>query len=198
MSRIITVVSVTLDGVMQAPGRAQEDPRDGFAHGGWAYRFGDEVQATVMAEHMAEHQGALLLGRRTYLDFAGYWPHRSGNPFTDALNKTDKYVASTTLTEPLPWQNSILLDGDAVQAVPRLQQQRPELDLVVLGSGNLLRSLMAHGLVNEYLLQIHPLVLGSGRRLFDGRTTLGDLHLVDCVRTTTGVLIATYRTAERS
>ncbi|WP_228789492.1 dihydrofolate reductase family protein [Nocardia cyriacigeorgica] len=165
MSKIIAVVCVTLDGVMQAPGRPQEDPSDGFAHGGWAYRFGDEVQARVMAEHMSAHRGALLLGRRTYLDFAGYWPHQSGNPFTEVLTKTDKYVASSTLTEPLPWQNSILLDGDAVQAVPRLQQQRPDLDLVVLGSGNLLQSLMAHGLVDEYLLQIHPLVLGSGRRL---------------------------------
>ncbi|BDT86549.1 dihydrofolate reductase [Nocardia cyriacigeorgica] len=198
MSKIIAVVSLTLDGVMQAPGRAEEDPRDGFAHGGWAYRFTDEVQGRVMAEHMSGHSGALLLGRRTYLDFAGYWPHQSGNPFTEVLNKTDKYVASFTLSEPLPWQNSILLDGDAVAAVTRLRRERPELDLVVLGSGNLLQSLMAHDLVDEYLLQIHPLVLGSGRRLFDGRTTLGDLQLVDCVPTTTGVLIATYRTAERS
>ncbi|MFE3446984.1 dihydrofolate reductase family protein [Nocardia sp. NPDC059180] len=198
MSNIIAVVSVTLDGVMQAPGRANEDPRDGFAHGGWAYRFTDEVQARVMAEHIADHHGALLLGRRTYLDFAGYWPQQTGNPFTDVLNKTDKYVASTTLTDPLPWQNSILLDGDAVTAVRRVRQQRPDLDLVVLGSGNLLQSLMAHGLVDEYLLQIHPLVVGAGRRLFDGRTELGDLRLVDCVPTTTGVLIATYRTTDRS
>ncbi|WP_282776285.1 MULTISPECIES: dihydrofolate reductase family protein [unclassified Nocardia] len=197
MGEIVAVVSLTLDGVMQAPGRADEDTRDGFRHGGWAHRFNDAVQGRVMGEHMAAHRGALLLGRRTYQDFHGYWPKQQDNPFTEVLNKTEKFVASRTLTEPLPWQNSTLLTGDAVDAVRRLRAQRPELDLVVLGSGELLRSLMRSGMIDEYLLQIHPLVVGAGRRLFE-EVDLGALRLIDSVPTTTGVIIATYRRAEES
>lgn len=192
MGEIIAVVSLTLDGVMQAPGRTDEDTRDGFRYGGWAHRYGDAVQARVMGEHMAAHRGALLFGRRTYQDFYGFWPHQQDNPFTEVLDKTEKFVASRTLSEPLPWQNSTLLDGDAVTAVRRLQAERPELNLVVLGSGGLLRSLMGAGMIDEYLLQVHPLVVGRGRRLFDG-IDVGELRLVDSIATTTGVIIATYR-----
>jgi dihydrofolate reductase len=193
--KIVVVESVTLDGVMQAPGRPDEDTRDGFAHGGWAVPYNDPVMGRAMGERMAKG-GTLLLGRRTYEDFAGYWPKQSANPFTEVLNRARKYVASTTLTEPLPWSNSILLEGDAAEAVARLKEQQREEALGVLGSGALVRSLMRRDLVDEYLLLVHPLVLGSGRRLFgDGATAR--LRLVDSVTTTTGVIIATYRPASR-
>ena len=193
MSRIVVINNVTLDGVMQAPGRPDEDTRGGFAHGGWAAGYGDEVMGRVMGERMAR-PGALLLGRRTYEDFASYWPKQTDNPFTPVLNERRKYVASTTLTEPLPWSNSTLLEGDAAQAVARLKQQGED-DLAVLGSGELIRSLMPHDLIDEYLLTIHPLVLGSGRRLFPDEGATAKLRLVDCTTTTTGVLIATYQRA---
>jgi dihydrofolate reductase len=193
--KIVVIESVTLDGVMQAPGRPDEDTRDGFAHGGWAVPYNDPVMGRAMGERMAKG-GTLLLGRRTYEDFAGYWPKQSANPFTEVLNRARKYVASTTLTEPLPWRNSILLEGDAAEAVARLKEQQREEALGVLGSGALVRSLMRRDLVDEYLLLVHPLVLGSGRRLFgDGATAR--LRLVDSVTTTTGVIIATYRPASR-
>jgi dihydrofolate reductase len=194
MGRIVVVNSLSLDGVMQAPGRPDEDTRDGFEHGGWAIPYQDEVVARVMGERMAE-PGPLLLGRRTYEDFFSYWPHQTDNPFTDVLNSLPKYVVSTTLTEPLPWANSTLLDGDAVEAVTALKRESSQ-DIGVLGSGQLLQTLMRHGLVDEYVLSIHPLVLGSGRRMFtdDGRRTR--LRLVDAIPTTTGVVIATYRPAD--
>ena len=138
----------------------------------------------------------LLLGRRTYEDFAGFWPKQTDNPFTEVLDNARKYVASRTLQEPLPWQNSTLLEGDAADAVPELKQQ-PGKDLVLLGSGELAGSLMRRKLVDEYVLLIHPLVLGSGRRLFDG-AEFAALRLVDTVTTTTGVVIATYQPAGRS
>jgi dihydrofolate reductase len=192
MSKVTVVNSLTLDGVMQAPGRADEDQRGGFEHGGWAVSYHDSVMEKVMGEGMAAGTGGLLLGRRTYADFAGFWPNRTDNPYTEVLNNTQKYVASRTLTEPLPWRNSTLLKGDAADAVARLKQEQ-EQDLTVLGSGDLLRSLMRHNLVDEYVLLIHPLVLGSGRRLFS--EPVGALRLVDSVTTTTGVVIATYQSA---
>jgi dihydrofolate reductase len=137
--------------------------------------------------------GALLFGRRTYEDFYTVWPHRKNNPFTEVLNNTCKYVASMTLEEPLPWRNSTLLQGDAAKAVAELKAQ-PGKDIVVLGSGTLLQSLMSHNLIDAYVLQIHPLVLGSGSRLFNDGPF--GLRLVDCTRTTTGVVIATYEPAE--
>jgi dihydrofolate reductase len=140
VSKVVVFMNVTLDGVMQAPGRPDEDRRGGFAHGGWANvqvrtPDVDPVLASVVGESMANTR-ALLLGRRTYQDFYGYWPHQTDNPFTAVLNNTQKYVASTTLEEPLPWHNSTLLKGDAADAVAELKQQ-PGKDLVVLGSGEL-------------------------------------------------------------
>ena len=194
MSRVVVINHLTLDGVMQAPGRPDEDRRGGFEHGGWAPPYGDEVMAGVMAERMTR-SGALLLGRRTYEDFAAFWPKQRDNPFTAKLDETRKYVASTTLREPLPWRNSTLLEGDAADAVARHKEQSGE-DLAVLGSGALVQSLMARGLVDEFLVCIHPLVLGSGRRLFPDGGAFAALELVDCTPTTTGVLIATYRPGE--
>ena len=190
--RVVVVENVTLDGVMQAPARPDEDPSDGFAHGGWAVGYGDAVMAEQMGRRMAR-EGAMLLGRRTYEDFYSVWPKRTDNPYTEVLNRTQKYVASRTLTEPLPWENSTLLPGDAADAVARLREER-DGDLAILGSGTLVRALAARGLVDEYLLSIHPLVLGTGRRLFDG-VPPAPLRLVDSVTTTTGVIIATYQPA---
>jgi dihydrofolate reductase len=200
MSKVVVFENLTLDGVMQAPGRPDEDTRGGFAHGGWAdvqvrTPDADPVLASVAAASMA-NTGALLLGQRTYQDFYGYWPKQTDNPFTQVLDSTQKYVASTTLTEPLPWANSTLLKSDAAQAVAGLKQQ-PGKDLVVLGSGVLVQSLMRANLVDRYVLLIHPLVLGSGRRLFLDGGPSAALQLVDTKPTTTGVLVATYQPADR-
>jgi dihydrofolate reductase len=189
VAKIIVVNHVTLDGVMQAPGRPDEDTRGGFGHGGWAIPGNDEVMGRKMGEGMAKG-GGLLLGRRTYVDFYGFWPNQPDNPFTEVLNNVPKYVASRTLKEPLPWANSILLGGDAADAVAKLKEQ-PIGDLTIMGSGELIGSLMAAGLIDEYLLMMHPLVLGTGRRLF-AEGSHASLRLTYSVTTTTGVVIATY------
>lgn len=190
MGRVIAIEHLTLDGVTQAPGHADEDPRDGFAYGGWgAQRGNDPAMQQTMGEHMSS-TWSLLAGRTTYERFADFWPKQDPNPFTDALNRVTKYVASRTLAEPLPWQNSVLLDGDAVGAVAALKDRVAD-NLVIFGSGVLVRSLMVAGLVDEFLLMIHPLVLGSGRRLFTETEPL-TLQLVDATTTSSGVIIATY------
>jgi dihydrofolate reductase len=194
MRKVVVFNSVTLDGVMQAPGRADEDRRGGFADGGWAAPYNDPVMGRVAAEGMA-NAGPLLLGRRTYEDFYSFWPKQKDNPFTEVLDTTLKYVASTTLEEPLAWSNSTLLEGDAAEAVARLKRQ-PGKDLTVLGSGELVQALMRRNLVDVYVLLIHPLVLGSGRRLFSDGGPSTALRLVDTTTTTTGVVIATYEAAD--
>jgi dihydrofolate reductase len=191
MSKVVVFMNLTLDGVMQAPGRPDEDRCGGFEHGGWAMPY-----ATMeAAEESMAYTGALLLGRRTYEDFYAVWPNRTDNPFTAVLNNTQKYVASTTLEEPLSWSNSTLLKGDAAEAVARLKEELGK-DLVILGSGELVQSLMRRNLVDEYVLLIHPLVLGSGRRLFADGGAFAALRLVGAKTTTTGVVIATYQLAE--
>jgi dihydrofolate reductase len=194
MSNVVVFTSLTLDGVMQAPGRPDEDRRGGFERGGWATPYADQVSGNVAGEGMA-NTGGLLLGRRTYEDFYSFWPHQTDNPFTPVLDNVQKYVASTTLEEPLRWSNSTLLKGDAPDAVARLKE-RHDKDFVILGSGELAQSLMRRNLVDEYVLLIHPLVLGSGRRLFPDDGSVADLRLVDTKTTTTGVVIATYWSAE--
>jgi dihydrofolate reductase len=191
MGEIVVFTSLTLDGVMQAPGRPDEDTRGGFTHGGWASAYNDPVMASVATEDMAG-TGAILLGRRTYEDFYSYWPHQTDNPYTEVLDNTRKYVASTTLREPLPWRNSTLLEGDAAEAVAGLKR-RQDKDMVVLGSGELAQALMRRNLVDRYVLLIHPLVLGTGRRLFPDGGAPATLRLVDSKTTTTGVTIATYQ-----
>jgi len=191
MRKVVVFTSLTLDGVMQAPGRPDEDTRGGFEHGGWALPYNDEVMGKVLAENMAG-AGPLVLGRRTYEDFYGFWPEQTGNPFTEVLNSTRKYVASATLAEPLPWSNSTLLEGDAADAVAGLKQEQGK-DLTVLGSGELVQSLRRRDLVDEYVLLIHPLVLGTGRRLFPDGGGMGTLRLTGSTATTTGVVIATYQ-----
>jgi dihydrofolate reductase len=194
VSKLVVTMSVTLDGVMQAPGRPDEDVRGGFDRGGWAVPYNDATMAQKMGQGMAQ-TGAMMFGRRTYEDLYESWAHRSdGNPFTEMMNNVQKYVASNTLTEPLPWVNSTLLVGDAADAVVELRKQSG-LDIAVMGSGDLLQSLARRGLVDRYTLLIHPLVLGSGRRLFPEGAPADDFRLVDSVPTTTGVMIATYEPA---
>ncbi len=191
MSKIVVFNSVTLDGVMQAPARPDEDTRGGFEHGGWAIPYSDPAIGRAFEESRAT-TGGLLLGRRTYEDFYKVWPSRTDNPFTEVLNNSPKYVASRTLKEPLPWMNSILLKGDVPAAVAELKSQ-PVKDLVILGSGELIQTLMKHDLIDTYMLFIHPLVLGSGRRLFPDGTAFSTLQLVDAKPSSTGVVIATYQ-----
>ncbi|MEO5875461.1 MAG: dihydrofolate reductase family protein [Streptosporangiaceae bacterium] len=194
MSRVVVVNNLTLDGVMQAPARPEEDRRGDFAHGGWATMSNnDPILGRAMGEHMAS-SGSLLLGRRTYEDFAAFWPQQKDNVFTEVLNNVQKYVVSRTRAEPLPWVNSTLLKGDAAEAVAELKQQ-PGKDIVVMGSGDLLQTLIRHDLIDEYMLLIHPLVVGSGHRLFPDGGPFAALRLVDTVSSTTGVVIATYRPA---
>jgi dihydrofolate reductase len=133
----------------------------------------------------------MLFGRRTYEDFYGYWPQQTDNPFTPYLNQATKYVVSSTLSEPLPWENSILLPADPAVTVGDLKAH-PGPDLAIIGSAQLVRSLLAASLIDRYVLLIHPLVLGQGRRLFDERGRGLDFELVDSVATSTGVIIATY------
>ena len=194
---VLVMNHLTLDGVMQGPGRPDEDTRGGFAHGGWAADRGDEALGRAMRERLAERGGlkGWLFGRRTYEEVLAYWNSVPDSPFAAALNDARKYVASTTLHEPLPWPNSTLLDGDVVGAVGALRAQSDGV-LAIMGSGDLIRSLRAADLIDEYLLLIHPLVLGSGRRLFPAGHSV-QLRLVDSVATTTGVVIATYQPRDR-
>jgi dihydrofolate reductase len=191
MGKLVVTTNLSLDGVMQAPGRADEDVRGGFEQGGWATAYSDETMQQKMGEGMAR-TSAMLFGRRTYQDFYDSWAHRTdGNPFTAMMNNVHKYVASRTLTEPLPWANSTLLEGDAADAVAALKQQ-PELEIAVIGSGDLVQSLARRGLVDQYVVLIHPLVLGTGRRLFPEGFLPAKLRLIDSVPTKTGVIIASY------
>ena len=190
--KITTWTSLTLDGVMQGPGSPDEDTRGGFERGGWAHPYADEVAMKEAGVDMTE-RGRILFGRRTYEQFYGFWPKQGDNVFTHVLNNAQKYVCSRAGEEPLPWENSTLLRGDAVDTVAELKQGGGQ-DAVILGSGELLRSLIPAGLIDSYTLLIHPLVLGQGQRLFevDG---LSAFRLTNSVPTTTGVIIATYEPA---
>jgi len=193
MGKLVVFISLTLDGVMQAPGRPDEDRRGGFEHGGWATPYAAMGDA---GDSMARSE-ALLLGRRTYEDFYSVWPKQKDSPFSAILDNMQKYVASTTLKEPLPWMNSTLLKGDAAEAVIRLKKEL-EKDIVILGSGVLVQSLMKRNVIDEYILLIHPLVLGSGRRLFPDGGPFAALRLISSKTTTNGVVIATYQPAEKT
>ena len=193
MSRITAFIHITLDGVLQAPGRPDEDRRDGFEHGGWAASYSDPEQQKAVGASMA-NTGAILLGRRTYEDFFKVWPKRTDNPFSTILNNTLKYVASCTLKEPLPWMNSRLLAGNAEHAVGKLRKEDGK-DIVILGSGVLVQSLLRAHLIDQLMLTIHPLVLGSGHRLFPDGGAPATLRLIDTKATSKGVVMATYQPA---
>ncbi len=196
MNKLIVHLGLTLDGVMQAPARSDEDTRGGFKHGGWAVPYVDSVSMAIASEGMSKKGGALLLGRRTYEDLYEVWPKRNDdNPFTNRLNKSKKYVASTTLKEPLVWVNSTLLKSDVPTAVAALKEEL-DGDIAMLGSGILIQSLMKHNLIDEYHLSIHPLVLGSGSRLFPEGSPYAALKLMKSTISTTGVMLATYSPAD--
>ena len=185
------MTQVTLDGVMQAPGGPEEDPGGGFEYGGWSVRpLRRDPRAGVDGGDRRSRYD-LLLGRRTYEIFAAHWPYDEG-PIVDRLNGATKHVASRTLEAPLDWKNSTLLESDVETAVPALKQQAG-LDIHVLGSSELLRTLLEHGLVDEFRLWIFPLVVGEGKRLFDGEVAAAGLELVESTVSTTGVIAATYR-----
>ncbi|MCS0637906.1 dihydrofolate reductase family protein [Streptomyces sp. LP05-1] len=193
--KIVVINHITLDGVMQGPGRSDEDTREGFAHGGWAAeRAGDEAVTRAWGRRLAAGSG-YLLGRRTYQDLLTHW-NTQDSPFRDALNNAPKYVASRTLTEPLPWPHSTLLGGDVPAAVTELRNT-PGNDLHIMGSGALIRSLAPLGLIDEYLLCVHPLVLGTGRRLFTAGFAPTAFRLTDATPTAGGVIIAGYRPGYR-
>jgi dihydrofolate reductase len=189
--------SMTLDGVMQAPARPDEDTRDGFDRGGWAIGYQDEVHQREMGKGMAGPPPELVFGRRTYEDFFSVWPKRTGDPVSALLDNLHKYVASRTLSEPLPWQNSTLLQGDAADAVAELKRTEGP-DLMIMGSGDLIQSLRRRDLIDAYQLLVHPTIFGKGRRMFPDGCAPSDLRLVDTVVTTTGVIMTRYEPAGRS
>jgi dihydrofolate reductase len=190
MRRVIVSEFLSLDGVMQAPGNTDE----GFQYGGWQRPYFDDVMGAVVDKGL-KAAGGLLLGRRTYDHFAGYWPSAPEEQEPELMNDLPKFVASTTLKEPLAWSNSALLKGDVAGEVAELKE-RSGGDLLVYGSGELAQTLMRHNLVDEYRLMVHPVVLGTGKRLFrdDGSRRL--LRLVDSTTSGTGVLLLTYRPAQ--
>jgi dihydrofolate reductase len=191
MRSIAVTLWITLDGVVQGLGRAEEDTRGGFAHGGWGPRYQDEVMGREMAKAMAK-PGDMLFGRRTWQDFIAAWAHRTdGNPVTERMNATTKYVVSRTLADADGWPNSVLLRGDAVGTVAALKAE-PGGDLGIVGSVSLVRTLHAAGLIDRYTLLICPLTLGSGSRLFEGPGPLTEFELTGSVTTTKGVIIAQY------
>jgi dihydrofolate reductase len=192
--RIVVSEFLTLDGVMQAPGGKEEDTTGGFRHGGWQMEndYIDDVGGQAIIESFEGADG-MLLGRRTYDIFAGYWPSSHEEPIAGLINKMKKYVASRTLKAPLEWQNSTLLEGDAATAVADLKTQ-PGKDLLVIGSGDFAQTLIEGNLVDEYRLMTHPIVVGGvGKRLFRDGNPLSRLKLVNSKTSTTGVVIATYR-----
>jgi dihydrofolate reductase len=187
MARIVVSEFLTLDGVMQAPGGEDEDRSGGFEHGGWQ-DFDDDVGRAV-DEAMAKTDG-LLLGRRTYDIFAGYWPTVKHEP-AEQLNSLPKYVVSTTLEEPLAWNNSTLITDDVPNRLAKLKEL-PGRDILVFGSGDLAQTLMEHDLIDEYRLMFHPIVLGTGKRFFRDGNPKARLRLVDSTISSTGTLIVTY------
>jgi len=193
MRELIVLSFITLDGIMQAPGGPEEDPTGGFKYGGWTVGYWDDFLGGVMGEQMAKPFD-LLLGRKTYEIFAAYWPYaKSGDPTAEKLNRAKKYVASKTLRK-LDWSNSMLVEGDTVQEIIKLKEQKgPELQ--VHGSGNLIQTLLKHDLIDEFRLKIFPITLGTGKRLFGEGTIPAGLKLVDSRTSTTGVIVATYRRA---
>jgi len=186
MRKVVVCTNLSLDGVMQAPARPDEDSRNGFQRGGWAAPYG----AMAHVGNVFAATDSLLLGRRTYEDFYNVWPKRPDSPFTPWLNAAQKYVVSRTLRDPLPWVNSSLL-GDAATGVRALKQQSGK-DILIMGSGELVRSLMGAKVIDEFVLLIHPLVLGTGTRLFADAGPSVKLAIESSTTTPNGVVIATY------
>ncbi|HEV2018626.1 MAG TPA: dihydrofolate reductase family protein [Gemmatimonadaceae bacterium] len=197
MRRVMVQEWVSLDGVVQAPGSPNEDKSGGFKHGGWHLPYFDDMSRNWVVANLNE-AGGYLLGRRTYENFAGHWPNASPEEqvIAQPLNTRPKYVASTTLTEPLAWQNSTVLKGDVASAVAALKQKDGG-NLLVIGSAKLLQTLIDHDLVDEFRMMIDPLVVGGGKRIFGNDGALRPLRLVDSQVTTTGAILATYAPVRR-
>ncbi|HYW13062.1 MAG TPA: dihydrofolate reductase family protein [Longimicrobium sp.] len=197
MRKVIVSEWITLDGVLQSPTQPGEDPSGGFAHGGWNTPYmGDEAFMRWVVESV-EHAGGYLFGRRTYEIFAAHWPNASPEEQVLAvpLGTRPKYVASTTLTEPLAWQNSTLLQGDVADAVAALKREDGG-DLLIVGSTELVQTLLAHGLVDELRLMIAPVTVGGGKRLFRDDGALRQMRLASSEVTPAGAIIVTYTLAE--
>ena len=192
MRKVIVVEWMTLDGVVQAPGAPDEDTSGGFQHGGWHLPYFDDLARSWVVNGYAT-AGGFLLGGRTYQNLAAYWPNASEEEqvIAQPLNTKPKYVASRTPIEPLAWQNSTVLKGDLAEAVLALKQEDGG-DLHVIGSSELVRSLLAHDLVDEFRVMIDPLLLGGGKRIFLDDGALRRLRLLDSQVTTIGALLATY------
>jgi dihydrofolate reductase len=191
MRKIIAITQVTVDGVMQSPSAPEEDPKNGFTHGGWAVPFLDDALFQALDETIAG-EFDMLFGRRTYEVFAAYWPNQ-GNAIGKAFNKATKYVVTRSLDQ-LDWKKSQRIDGDVVEEVRRLKaSDGPALH--IWGSSELLQTLIAAELIDEYRMWVFPVVLGKGKRLFEPGVPPGSLALVETRSTPKGVLINTYRTA---
>ena len=196
MRKLIVQEWMSLDGVVQAPGSPNEDKSGGFKHGGWHLPYFDDMSRNWVVENLTQ-AGGYLFGRRTYENFAGHWPNASAEEqvIAQPLNTRPKYVASTTLEEPLTWQNSTLLKGNVTKAVATLKQKDGD-NLLVIGSAKLVQSLIDFDLVDEFRVMIDPLVVGGGKRIFGDDGALRPLRLVDSRVTTTGAILATYAPAK--
>jgi dihydrofolate reductase len=192
MRKLLSTMFTTLDGVIQAPGGPGEDEEGGFPYGGWAFTYFDDRGNTVMRDFLSQPFD-LLLGRRTYDIFAGYWPKQNDETVGAPFNRATKYVASHG-KPALTWDRSVLLDGDAADSVAMLKKGDGP-DLQVHGSANLLQTLTRAGLVDEYLVWTFPVLVGTGKRLFAEGTPAAGLELVDTSTSTTGVIISRYRPA---
>jgi dihydrofolate reductase len=193
MRKVVVNEFLTLDGVAQAPGGAEEDTDGGFAHGGWHMQYmEDEPTQQWVLESILE-AGGFLLGRRTYEIFAAFWPNapEEEQVVAEPLNSKPKYVVSTTLAGPLEWENSTLLEGEMADAVAALKQEDGG-DLHVIGSTDLVRTLIAHGLVDELRLMIDPVMVGGAKRIFPDDGELRPLRLVEGQVTSKGAILATY------
>lgn len=190
MRKLISINHVSLDGVMQAPGAPQEDPRGGFELGGWIVPYWDETLGNQLTQAVSGRFD-LLLGRRTYEMLAAYWPYAGDNPISSAFNRAIKYVA-TRGTPAFDWVNTQVLPGDAVEAVRRLKSETGP-DIQIYGSRSFLQSLIAADLIDEYVIRTYPLVLGSGKRLFEDGAPPRALRLVATESSSTGVITSRYR-----
>ena len=193
MRKVIVNEFLSLDGVSQAPGGADEDTSGGFAHGGWHMRYMEDELARQWVVGSILEAGGFLLGRYTYEIFAAYWPNapEEEQVVAEPLNRKPKYVVSTTLTAPLELENSTLLDGEVPAAVAALKQEG-DGDLHVIGSTELVKSLIEHDLVDEFRLMFDPLLLGGGKRIFREDGSLRPLRLIDAQVASTGAILATY------
>lgn len=190
--RLVAYEWMSLDGVVQAPGTADEDPSGGFAHGGWHLRWFDDASQQWVVDGL-NRAGAFLFGRLTYERFAAHWPHVSGpeRVIAEPLNSKPKYVASTTLAAPLAWAHSTLLDGDAVQAVAALKQEG-DGEVHLIGSAHLARTLLEHDLIDELRLMIDPVLVGGGKRIWPETGLLKTFALVHSQPVSTGALLVSY------